>query len=59
MVDDKIAEVISYIYIFHLTSLMSPNCLVKSAKCYNVSDKTVKTYSVRTSSNFYQFNNLW
>jgi len=43
MVDDKIAEVISYIYIFHLTSLMSPNCLVKSAKCYNVSDKTVKT----------------
>jgi len=28
-VDDRIAEVICYIYIFHLTSLISPHYLVK------------------------------
>ena len=43
-VEDIIAEVICYIFIFNLTSLISPRYLVKhkSAKFFNVSGKTVK-----------------
>src|SRR6218665_3605103 len=58
-VDDGIAEVLCHIYIFHLTSLISPHYLVKkSTKVYSVSEKTVKIYSARTSSTFHQLHKL-
>jgi len=55
------AEIICYIYIFHLTQIMLSHYPVKhkSAKFYSFSRKTVKIYSVRTLPDFHQFNNFW
>src|SRR6218665_722682 len=57
-VDDKMAEVIRYKYIFHLTLLVSShysllNTKVVPTKFYSFSGKTVKIYSFRTSSYFH------
>jgi len=58
-VDGKMAEILFYIYIFHLISLILSHYLVKhkSTKFYNFSGKTVK-HSVKILSYFHQFNNL-
>src|SRR6218665_1749784 len=60
LVDGKMAEIIYYILIFHLTSLMLSHSLVKpkTTKFYSLSGKTVKNY-VRTLSYFHQLNNFW
>jgi len=59
-VDGKVAEILWYIYIFHLTSLMLSHYLVKhkSTKFYSLSRKTAQN-SVGALSYFLQFNNFW
>src|SRR6218665_44836 len=54
------AEMLCYIYIFHITSLMLSHYLVKhkSTKILQFHRKTVKNY-VRTLPYFHQFNNFW
>src|SRR6218665_1905768 len=54
------AEIICYIFTFHLTSRMLSHYLVKhkSTKFYSLSGTTVKDY-VRALSYFHQLNNFW
>src|SRR6218665_2186436 len=58
--DEKMAEILCYTYIFHLTSLTLSHYLVKykSTKFYSFSGK-LGNNSVRTLFYFHQFNNFW